>query len=132
MTEITGAGGSRAARRGGEICVAPDEKVGTEPFKTRYFGIGLVSGRNLDRALRTAARREIGQGVDGGNGVAAMLEEIAKGDGTDIFAAGEAQPRDPLGLGERCAHGGQDPAGFCPMRDSVPASRRRILSRWAM
>ncbi len=133
---MTGGGGSRAARRAGEGFVAKNEEMAAELFRTRDFRFRLAFTGNADGAFCTAARGEIRQGIERGDGIAEMIQQVAEGDGADIFAAGEAEAGKTLRGGERRCHAGQSPvlssAFFWPMRDSSPARRRRMLSRCAM
>jgi len=102
----------------------------------RDFRFRLAFTGNADGAFCTAARGEIRQGIERGDGIAEMIQQVAEGDGADIFAAGEAEAGKTLRGGERRCHAGQSPvlssAFFWPMRDSSPARRRRMLSRCAM
>ena len=64
---------------------------------------------------------------------AKMIDERAKGARTDILAANEAQPVEPLLVGQAHAFAGVcDPhalSALVPIRCSVPASSRAILPR---
>ena len=110
--------------------------MGAELFRLRDFGFGIGLTRDHDVAFCTAARGEFRQSVECGDGVAEMIEKIAEGDGTDVFAAGETEAGKPLRGGEHRRHADQpsavSSAFFWPMRGSVPESRRPILPRCAM
>ncbi len=77
--------------------------------------------------------RAIGKRIERGAGPAEMIDERAKGARTDILAANEAQPVEPLLVGQAHAFAGVcDPhalSALVPIRFSVPDSSRAIFAR---
>ncbi len=77
---------------------------------------------------------EVGQRGECRAGAAEAADQLAVGDRADVLAADQAQAGDVVGGGERggvarrAGLAGEQAAHFAPIRLSVPARRRRILS----
>jgi hypothetical protein len=98
--------------------VAQNDQAGARPRPGGHFGLDLFDRRRGRGAARLADHA--GQGAQRGLGRAEPLKQLAEGDGTDAFGAGQPQPGEPLGLG-------QGHAALAPMRGSVPRNRRPIF-----
>ncbi len=83
------------------IRIAQNEKRCAELFQRCHFLFRIGRACDPDCAFAPAARRETGQGVERGFGGTEMFEQIAEGDGADIFATCEPQARQALFLRER-------------------------------
>ena len=94
----------------------------------RDLVFGLGGGR--DAHGDPARLREAGQGVERRLRRAFAVEQLAKGLRSDIVGADQAQPGDPLGVGQR-GFRHHSAFGFSlPIFGSVPDQRRRMLVQW--
>lgn len=135
----------RGALGGGErlgiVGLAERDEPPAEPGERGGLGFRLPLGRDPGRAGRAAAAAERGQRVQRGGRAAEMVEKAAKRARADVFGPDQPQPCQPLRIRQADRGTGRDGGGpgqadpsaggavFAPMRLSVPASSRRILSR---
>ncbi len=83
--------------------LADADEDGAELLHRRHLVLGLRQARDLDRARGAAAAGKVGDAVERGLGRAEVIDQPAKGRGPDIFAADQAEPRQPLLVGQRDA-----------------------------
>ena len=75
------------------VRIAQYEMLRAEFFERGHLALRIRRACNADGALASSARGEAGQGVERGFGGTEMLEQVAEGDGADIFATCEPQAR---------------------------------------
>ncbi|MBB3978097.1 hypothetical protein GGQ64_003311 [Rhizobium azooxidifex] len=71
------------------------------PLRYVEFALGLGAARDPDRPDGAAAAGKLRQHLQRRLGRAAMVDQVAEGDGADIVAADQPQPGDPLSVRKR-------------------------------
>ena len=113
-----------------------DEDARPSAARFRVRARLLATEQMRPGACAPPRRASAGRALDRGARAAIMIDQRAKGARSDILAADETQPIEPLAVGEFHTVGGLRAChGFtadCPILVSVPASRRAILARCMM
>jgi hypothetical protein len=68
-------------------------------LRTFEFGFRLILRADADWAAKATALRQLRESGERCCGGAVVLQQVAKGDGTDVLGAGEPKCRDALGIG---------------------------------
>lgn len=91
----------RSAAVPGIVGFANADEAGAETMRSLDLTLGFGDGGNPDAARRSAPPGKLWKRVQRSFGGTEMVDEIAKGRRSDIVAANEPEPGDPLAVRQR-------------------------------
>ncbi len=106
-----------------------NSELGAVALRALELGLRFIARANADAAPVAAALRQLRECGERCRGAAVVLQQLAKGDGTDVLGADRAAaPRCARRRSSSAAAGVCDHA-LAPILGSSPAARRRMLAR---